>query len=322
MTLFCNTFAVALLMACGMLTAQAQGYPARTVRIISPFAPGGGNDTVARFLAAKFPEQIGGTFVVENRAGSAGLIGAELVAKAAPDGHTLLVTSPEFALNPSMRSKMPYDTFRDFAFISQLTTGQFMLGCHPSVPAKSAKELIALIRARPGQISYGTSGAGGINHLAGELVQLLAGVKWLHVPYKGAAPAVIAAISGETECAFGSTISMVSHVKNNKLRGMAVTGNARFMELPDVPTMAESGVTGYSVTGWYGFYAPAGTPADIVKRLHEESRRALNTPDIRDRLAKAGNDPVGSSPVEFASFVKAEYAKWAKVIKAAGLKLD
>ena len=303
-------------------TLHAQNYPARTVRIISPFAPGGGNDTVARFLAAKFPDQIGGTYVVENRAGSGGLIGADLVAKSPPDGHTLLITSPEFAINPSMRSKMPYDTFKDFAFISQLASGQFIIACHPNVPAKSARELIALMRARPGQITYGTSGAGGINHLAGELLQSMSGAKWLHIPFKGAGPAMIAAIGGETECAIASTIGMVGPIKTRKLKGVAVTGNARFAELPDVPTVAETGVPGYSVTGWYGLYAPAGTPQDIVKRLYEESRRTLAGPDIKDKLIKAGNEPVGTPPAEFLVFVKAEVAKWAKVIKGAGLKID
>ena len=313
-----------LVLWCALPTTalHAQNYPARTVRIISPFAPGGGNDTVARFLAAKFPDQIGGTYVVENRAGSGGLIGADLVAKSPPDGHTLLITSPEFAINPSMRSKMPYDTFKDFAFISQLASGQFIIACHPNVPAKSARELIALMRARPGQITYGTSGAGGINHLAGELLQSMSGAKWLHIPFKGAGPAMIAAIGGETECAIASTIGMVGPIKTRKLKGVAVTGNARFAELPDVPTVAETGVPGYSVTGWYGLYAPAGTPQDIVKRLYEESRRTLAGPDIKDKLIKAGNEPVGTPPAEFLAFVKAEVAKWAKVIKGAGLKID
>ena len=313
-----------LVLWCALPTTalHAQNYPARTVRIISPFAPGGGNDTVARFLAAKFPDQIGGTYVVENRAGSGGLIGADLVAKSPPDGHTLLITSPEFAINPSMRSKMPYDTFKDFAFISQLASGQFIIACHPNVPAKSARELIALMRARPGQITYGTSGAGGINHLAGELLQSMSGAKWLHIPFKGAGPAMIAAIGGETECAIASTIGMVGPIKTRKLKGIAVTGNARFAELPDVPTVAETGVPGYSVTGWYGLYAPAGTPQDIVKRLYEESRRTLAGPDIKDKLIKAGNEPVGTPPAEFLAFVKAEVAKWAKVIKGAGLKID
>ena len=313
-----------LALSCTLPTTalHAQNYPARAVRIISPFAPGGGNDTVARFLAAKFPDQMGGTYVVENRAGSGGLIGADLVAKSPPDGHTLLITSPEFAINPSMRSKMPYDTFKDFAFISQLASGQFIIACHPNVPAKSARELIALMRARPGQITYGTSGAGGINHLAGELLQSMSGAKWLHIPFKGAGPAMIAAIGGETECAIASTIGMVGPIKTRKLKGVAVTGNARFAELPDVPTVAETGVPGYSVTGWYGLYAPAGTPQDIVNRLYEESRRTLAGPDIKDKLIKAGNEPVGTPPAEFLAFVKAEVAKWAKVIKGAGLKID
>ena len=312
----------ATLLSAQMPPAAAQSWPARGVRIISPFAPGGGNDVVARLLAAKFTEQIGGTYVVENRGGSGGLIGADIVAKAAPDGHTILITSPEFAINPSMRSKMPYDTFKDFAFISQLTSGQFMIACHPSVPVKSVKELLALARARPGQLSYGTSGSGGINHLAGELLQSMSGIKWLHIPFKGAGPAMIAAMGGEVEFAFGSTIGMVGHVKNGKLRGIAVTGTQRFAELPQVMTVAESGVPGYSVTGWYGLYVPAGTPADVVRRLHEESRRALSSPEIKDKLLKAGNEPVGTSPAEFAAFVRAEYDKWAKVIKQANLKID
>jgi tripartite-type tricarboxylate transporter receptor subunit TctC len=314
-------FSAMLLHALAPLT-QAQPYPTRPVRIISPFPPGGGNDTTARFLAAKFPEQMGGTYLVENRAGSGGLIGADVVAKAAPDGHTLLITSPELAINPGMCAKMPYDTFKDFAFISQLTSGQFILSCHPAVPVKHLKELLALARARPKQINYASSGAGGINHLAGELLQFLSGIQWTHVPYKGAGPAVIATMGGETECAFTSTTGAVAHIKAGKLRGIALTGTQRFNELPQVPTVAEAGVPGYSVTGWYGFYAPAGTPADIVRRLHEESRRALASPDIKDKLNKAGNEPVGSSPAEFAAFVRAEYDKWAKVIKAAGLKID
>ena len=305
-----------------MAPAAAQNWPARTVRIISPFAPGGGNDTVARFLAAKFPEQIGGTYVVENRAGSGGLIGADLVAKSPPDGYTLLITSPEFSINPSMRSKMPYDTFKDFTFITQLASGQFMLAAHPSVPVRSVKELITLAKSRPGQLTYGTSGAGGINHLAGELLQSMSGIRWLHIPFKGAGPAMIAVMGGEVEFVFASTIGLVGPVKIGKLRGVAVTGNQRFAELPNVATVAESGIPGYSVTGWYGFYAPANTPAEIVRRLHEESRRALHSPDIKDKLIKAGNEPVGTSPAEFLAFVRAEYEKWAKVIKQANLRID
>ncbi len=318
---FVRTLTFAIL-CCIALPAHAQSWPARTVRIILPFAPGGGTDTVARLLAGKLTEQIGGTYVVENRGGSGGLIGAEIVAKAAPDGYTLLITAPEFAINPSKRSKMPYDTFKDFAFISQLASGQFMIACHPNVPVKNVKELLALARARPGQLSYGTSGSGGINHLAGELLQSMSGIQWLHIPFKGAGPAMIAAMGGEVEFALGSTIGMVGHIKNGKLRGIAVTGTQRFAELPQVMTVAESGVPGYSVTGWYGFYAPANTPQDIVRKLHEESRRALHNPDIKDKLVKAGNEPVGTPPAEFAAFVRAEFDKWAKVIKQANLKID
>ena len=316
-----HTLTTALLCALALPVA-AQTWPTRTVRIISPFAPGGGNDTVARFLAQKFTEQIGGTYVVENRAGSGGLIGADLVAKSAPDGHTLLITSPEFSINPSMRSKMPYDTFKDFAYISQLASGQFMIACHPSVPVKTAKELLALAKARPGQLTYGTSGAGGINHLAGELLQSMSGIRWLHIPFKGAGPAMIAAMGGETEFAIASTIGMVGHIKAGKLRGVAVTGLQRYAELPNVLTVAEAGIPGYSVTGWYGFYAAANTSADIVRRLHEESRRALSSPEIKDKLVKAGNEPVGSSPAEFLIFVRAEVEKWAKVVKQANLRID
>ncbi len=317
--------AVALLwpaMAVLPMNVAAQAWPARTVRIVSPFAPGGGNDAVARFLAAKLPAQLGGTFVVENRAGSGGLIGADLVAKAAADGHTLLISSPEFAINPHMRTKMPYDTFRDFAFISQLASGQFMIACHPSVPVNNAQELIALAKARPGQLTYGTSGAGGINHLAGELLQALSGIQWTHVPYKGAGPAMIATMGGEIEFAFASTIGMVGHIKAGKLRGVAVTGDRRYAELPNVATLAESGVPGYRVTGWYGLYAPANTPADLVRRLHEASRAALASPDIKEKLVKAGNEPAGTSPAEFIAFVRAEHEKWGKVVKQANLHID
>ena len=216
----------------------------------------------------------------------------------------------------------PVETFKDFAYISQLASGQFIIASHPSVPVKSAKELLALAKARPGQLSYGTSGAGGINHLAGELLQSMSGISWVHIPFKGAGPAMIAAMGGEVEFAIASTIGMVNHIKAGKLRGVAVTGNQRYAELPSVPTVAEAGVPGYSVTGWYGFYAPANTPQDIVRRLHEESRRALNSPDIRDKLVKAGNEPVGSTPAEFLAFVRAEAEKWAKVIKQAKLRID
>lgn len=313
--------ALVVAIACALAApAVAQTWPVRPVRIIVPFAPGGGVDTVTRFLAQKLGEQTSGSFVVDNRPGGAAVLGTELAARAAPDGYTLLTSAPEFSINPSMRSKLPYDPFRDFAYISQLTAGQFMLASHPSVPVKTVKQLIALAKARPGKLNYGSSGAGGINHLAGALFQSMTGIRWVHVPFKGAGPATIGLIGGHIDFVFASTTGLVGPAKAGKVRAIAVTGPKRFTELPEVPTIAESGVPGYNVTGWYGFYAPAGTSAEIVRRLHAEARRGLNSPDVTEKLTKTGNVPVVSSPEEFAAFVRAEIAKWAKVIKESGLE--
>ncbi|MGE5525564.1 MAG: Bug family tripartite tricarboxylate transporter substrate binding protein [Rhodospirillaceae bacterium] len=295
--------------------ASAQTWPARPVRLIVPFAPGGGVDSVSRYLAYKLSEQTAGTFVVDNRPGGGGVLGTELVARAAPDGYTLLVSAPEFSINPSMHSKLPYDPFKDFTYISQLTAGQFMLASHPSVPAQTVKELIALAKARPGKLTYGSSGTGGINHLAGALFQSMTGIQWLHIPFKGAGPSTIGLIGGHIDFVFASTIGLVGPAKSGKVHPIAVTGSERFTEMPEVPTIAESGVPGYVVTGWYGFYAPAGTSSDIVQRLHTESRRALNSPEVVEKLRKSGNVPVVSSPAEFAAFMRAEIDKWAKVIR-------
>ncbi len=302
--------------------AMAQNWPARPVRIIVPFAPGGGVDTVSRFLAQKLGEQLGTSFVVENRAGGGGLIGADLVAKAVPDGYTLLTSAPEFSINPGVKSKMPYDALKDFVFISQLTSGQFLLACHPSVPVKNVKELIALAKSKPGRLNYGSSGTGSINHLAGELLQSMTGIRWGHVPFKGSGPNLIGLMGGEIDFSFGSTTSLVDQARLGRVRGIAVTGSQRYAEMPDVPTISESGVPGYNVTGWYGFYAPAGTPMEIVRKLQSEAARGFNSPDMRERLVKAGNDPVVSAPEAFEAFVKVEIAKWAKVVKDAKLTLE
>ena len=315
--------AFAAVFACSLAApAAAQTWPARPVHIIVPFPPGGGVDTVTRLLAQKLTEQLSGSFVVENRPGAAGMIGVELAARAAPDGYTLLTSAPEFAINPGLRPKLPYDPFKDFAYISQLTAGQFMLASHLSVPVKTIRQLIALAKTKPGQLNYGSSGTGGINHLAGELLQLMAGIRWIHVPFKGAAPATIALIGGQIDFVFASTTGLVGVAKAGKVRPIAVTGPKRFTELPEVPTIAESGVPGSHGTGWYGFYAPAGTPPDIVRRLHDEARRGLNSPDIKDKLVKTGNDPVNTSPEEFAAFMRTEIAKWAKVVKEAQVRVD
>lgn len=303
-------------------TATAQNWPARPVRMIVPYAPGGGIDTVARTLAQKLTEQLGATFVVENRPGAAGVLGAELVAKAPPDGYTLLASSTEFAINPALRRKLPYDPLRDFAHISQLASVQFILAGHPSVPVRNVRELVALAKRQPGKLTFGSSGAGGGPHLAGELFQSMAKIRWTHVPFKGAAPAAVAAMSGEIDFAFGATIGLLGNVRAGKLRAIAVTGTQRFAELPQVPTVAESGVPGYSAIGWYGFYAPGGTPSDIVRRLYNESVRGLGAPDIKERLAKSGNDYVMSPPEEFSAFLRAEIAKWSKVANDADVRVD
>jgi tripartite-type tricarboxylate transporter receptor subunit TctC len=319
----CAIRGVVLLVAatCTFSTAvAAQSWPGRPVRVIVPFAPGGGVDTVTRILAQKLSEQTGSSFVVDNRPGSAAVIGTELAARSQPDGHTLLTSAPEFSINPSIRSRLPYDPLKDFAFISQLTAGQFMLASHPSVPAKSVKQVLALAKARPDQLTYGSSGAGGINHLAGALFESMTGIRWVHVPFKGAGPSTIGLIGGHIDFVFASTTGLVGPAKSGKVRPLAVTGPTRFTELPDVPTIAESGVPGYSVTGWYGFYAPAGTSPDIVKRLHSEARRALNSPDVVEKLTRSGNTPVASAPEAFAAFVRAEIDKWAKVVRDARLE--
>ncbi|MBI4190533.1 MAG: tripartite tricarboxylate transporter substrate binding protein [Betaproteobacteria bacterium] len=315
--------ALVIAAACALaVSAAAQTWPARPVRIIVPFPPGGGVDFMGRILAQKFTEQIGGSFVVDNRPGAAGMLGAELVARAAPDGYTLLTSAPEFSINPSVRSKLPYDPFKDFAFISQLTSGQFMLASHPSVTIKTVKQLIALAKARPGHLNYGHSGMGGINHLAGEMFQTMAGIRWVHVPFKGAGPSIIGLMGGEIDFVFASNTGLIEPAKAGKVRPIAVTGTKRFMEIPDVPTIAESGIPGYNVTGWYGFYAPAGTSADIVRRLHAEAGRALNSPDVKEKLVKTDNEPVVSSPEEFTAFMRAEIGKWAKVAKESNVRID
>ena len=300
----------------------AQTYPSRPVRIIVPYTPGGGIDTVARLLAQKMTEQLGGSFLVENRPGAAGVVCAEIVARAAPDGHTLLASSTEFAINPGVRANLPYDPFRDFTQISQLASVQFILASHPSVPVKNVKALVALAKVRPGQLTYGSSGTGGGPHLAGELFQAMAGIRWVHVPFKGAAPAALAAMSGEIDFAFGATIGLLGQVRNGRLHAVAVTGTKRFAELPEVPTVAESGVPGYSAIGWYGFYAPGGTSPELVRRLYAEATRALSDPDVKEKLARGGNEYVMSSPDEFVVFLRAEIAKWAKVVKDANIRVD
>ena len=299
----------------------AQTWPVKPVRIVLPFAPGGGTDIMGRLLGQKLTEELGTTFVIENRAGAAATIGAAFVAKSPPDGYTLLITAPEMSIHPSITPKLPYDPLKDFAHISQLSSGQFILAAHPSVPVKTVKELIAMAKARPGALNYGTSGTGGINHLSGLLFQSMSGIRLTHVPFKGSGASVVALMTGEVEFVFGSTGALVGPARAARIRPIAVTSTQRFGELPNVPTIAESGLKDFNVTNWYGFYAPAGTSPDIVRRLQTAAKR-LHNPDVKQTLAASGNEPVVSSPEEFAAFLRVEIAKWAKVIRESGVKAE
>jgi len=304
------------------MPAYGQNWPQRPVRLVVPYTPGGGADIVARVLGQRLADQTGGSFVIDNRPGAGGINAAELVAHATPDGHTLLASATEFGTNAALRTRMPFDPFKDFAHISLLGYVQFLLGGNPAVPVRNVKELIALAKTRPGELTYGSTSLGGGPHLAGELIQSMSGIRWVHVPFKGAGPASVALISGEISFMFSSTGSLVGHVQAGKVRAIAVTGPRRFPELPEVPTVAESGIPGYSATGWYGLFAPAGTPPQLVRRISAEAARAYTNPQAKERLAQIGMDPVGSTPEEFVSFLRTEIAKWSKVVKEANIRID
>jgi len=280
-------FAVAVLLTAALSSfANAQTWPAKPVRVVVSFPPGGGLDFIARLLTRRLTDQVGTSFLVDNRPG-AGILGVELVARAAADGYTLLAVGPEFAINPSVRPTLTYDPFRDFTYISQLTSGQYLLASHPSVPVESIKQLIALAKAKPDLLNYGSSGAGGLNHLAGELFQSQAGIKWVHVPYKGTGPNLTGLMGGEVDLSFASLTALARLAEAGKVRPIAVTGLKRSPALPDVPTIAESGLPAYNVTG-YGLLAPAGINRGIVRRVQSEAAQAMNSPEVKEQLAKVG----------------------------------
>jgi tripartite-type tricarboxylate transporter receptor subunit TctC len=290
--------------------------------MLVPYTPGGGVDIVARSLSQKLAEQSGTSFIVENRPGGTGVVATEMLARATPDGHTLMVSALEFAINPGLRVKLPYDPLKDIGYISQLASVQMMLASHPSVPFKTARQIVDAAKVRPDRFTYGSSGTGGGPHLAGELFQLLSGARWTHVPFKGAVPAAIGVMSGEVDFSFGSTNALLEPARNGKLRAIGVTGDKRFAPLPDVPTIAESGVPGYLAIGWYGFYGPANMPPELVRRIHTETARAYSNPDVKARLDAAGNERVMSAPDEFAGFVRTEIVKWTRVVKESKIRMD
>ena len=311
-----------LLALLGMTAPEvlAQNYPARAIRLVVPSSPGGGTDIVGRILAQKLSEQLGQQLVVDNRAGAGTVIGNDAVAKSAPDGYTLLMGLSTLAINPSMFAKLPYDALRDFAPISQAVSAPNILTVHPSVPAKTVQEFIALAKSKPGSITFGSAGQGTSPHLSGELLKVLAGIDIVHVPFKGSGQSVISLLAGEIGANFASLPTAMSYIKAGRLRGLGVTTLMRARALPDVPSIAEAGVPGYEATQWFGLLAPAGTPRSIVDRLYQESSRALRSSDVKERMIAEGLEVVGGTPEEFASYIRSETDKWTKVIKAAGIK--
>lgn len=313
---------VALAAAGPVGLAQAQGYPGKPIRIVVPFPPGGGTDIVARILTQKLSESFGANFVIDNRAGAGGSIGTEMVAKAPPDGYTLGIVSGSHAINPSLYSKLPFDAVRDFAPVTMLVSGPGLLVVHPSLPVKTVKELIALAKGKPGQLNYASAGNGTPPHLAGELFKSMAGVDMVHVPYKGNTPAFVDLISGQVSLSFPTIPSALPHVQAGRLRALAVTSRKRSAVMPQLPTIAESGLPGYDTSSWFGMLAPAGTPREIVRKLQQESAKVLQLRDVREKLLSQGLEPVGSTPEEFAATIESEIAKWAKVVKASGARVE
>ena len=311
-----------IVLACAGATAFAQAFPSKPVRIIVAFPPGGGTDIVARTMSPKLSEALGQQVVVDNRAGASGMVGTELAAKSAPDGHTMFMgTLGNLCVNPLLFPKAPFDVARDFVPLTQAVSVTFILYVHPSFPVKTVKDLIALTKSRPGQINYASSGSGGAPHLAAELFNSLAGVKMVHVAYKGSGPSFIDVLGGQVPLTFDSLTQGLPYVKSGRLRAVATLGPRRTQVLPEVPTVGET-LPGYEVVNWFGIVVPAATPRDIVNRLHSEVVKVLRIPDIRERLSAQGSDPVGSSTEEFGAFMKVETAKWARVIKEANIRAD
>jgi tripartite-type tricarboxylate transporter receptor subunit TctC len=307
-------------LACCSAAAQAQNFPAKPVRLIVPFAPGGSTDIVARVLGQKLNELWGQPVLVDNRAGGSTVIGTEIVAKAPPDGHTLLVTPAPFTIVPSLMPKLPYDPQKDFEPITLINTTPLVVVVHPGVPAKSIKELVALAKAKPGALNYGSSGSGGSNHLAGELFNAMAGVKMVHVPYKGNAPALTDLVGGHVDVVFNGLTSALPFIKSGKLRALGMTSLNRSATLPQVPTLDEQGLKGFQAVAWNGLTAPARTPKAVVDKINADVVKVVRAPELVEKLKAEGSDPVGSSVDAYAKFLRDEIAKWNKVIRFANIK--
>jgi tripartite-type tricarboxylate transporter receptor subunit TctC len=316
-------FASSVLAAATLVAGSvcAQSFPSKPVRIVIAFPAGGGTDIVARLMQPKLTEMWGHQVLVDNRPGASGIIGTELAAKAPPDGHTMFMgTMGNLSVNKHLFPKMAVDPIKDFAPVTQVVAVHFVMIAHPSLPAKNVKELIALAKAHPGELAYGSSGAGGAPHLAGELLKKMAGINLVHVPYKGSAPSAQDLMGGQIMLGFDSIIQNLPHIKSGRLKALAVLGNERQSVLPGVPTMSESGVPGYDLTNWFALVLPVATPADVASRIAADVNKVLALPDIREKIAAMGATTVGNSPQQFGAFMRAESDKWAKLIAEAGIK--
>ena len=315
--------AVALVLAAFALGAAAQGYPTKPVRIINPFAPGGATDQLARLMAQKLTELWGQSVVVENRPGASGAIGIEAVAKSAPDGYTLAIaTQTTHAANPALYAKLPYDPVRDFAPLTLAGSTPLALMVQPSLGVTDVAGLIAYLRANPGKLTYASGGNGTSQHLTMELLKTMTGTFVVHIPYKGAGPALVDFLGGQTNIMFDNLPTAMPHVKSGKVRALAVSTAKRSALAPELPTMAESGLAGFDLATWFAFFAPAATPKEITAKIAADMQRVLAQPDVRERLLAVGVDVIGSTPDELASFQRAELAKWAKIVKDSGAKVD
>jgi tripartite-type tricarboxylate transporter receptor subunit TctC len=315
------TLTLATLLA--SLAAFGQGYPSKPIRLIVPFAAGGGNDNVARLVGKALSGSLGQQVVIDNRPGAGGVLGAELAAKSAPDGYTLFLGGVgSHAINPNLHERLPYDPIKDFAPVALLASAPLMLVVHPSVPAGSTREFIALARLKPGRLNYASNGSGSSSHLAAVMFEAMAGVEMVHVPYKGLSPALADLLSGRVQLMFSSVVAILPHIKAGKLRGLAVTASKRLALMPELPTLAESGLAGYEASSWYGVLAPAGTPEEVVARLNAEMVKALDQPEVRNSLLGEGAEPVGGPPEKFAAHIKSEKERLGKLIRDAKIRLE
>jgi len=303
--------------------AIAQQYPARPIRMLIGFPPGGGTDIVGRIVAQKVSENLGQQIVAENRGGATGMVAAELAAKAAPDGYTIMMAHiSAMSILPSLYPRMAYDTARDFAPITLAAIGPNLLVVHPSLPVRSVKDLIALAKARPGQLHYASPGSGSVQHLSGELFKLQAKVDMLHIPYKGSGQSIVDLIAGHVQLNFDAVPVVLGHARQGRLRALAVTSAKRSALLPDIPTVSESGVAGFDMSTWWGLVAPSAVSKDIVAKLHAETARVLKVPEVRERLGSVGAEPGGNTPDQFGAFIRSETAKYARIVKDANIKID